>query len=178
MVVGNLKTLRPELAERWGVDIAVALRHAAVARDLPDLSGVWREVFQRPAAAAPVDVDQDLYGGFLEAPDRRRLNDLKRASPEDPAWREAGFDDPRLGELVFRYRARNWPASLSADEQARWDAHRAQQLLEGVGGGYTLEALFERIDTLAESASERGDERAEAILGALYDYADSIAPEH
>ena len=178
MVVGNLKTLRPELAQRWGIDMGQALHHAALARDLPDLSGVWREVFQKPQAGAAVDVDQDLYGGFLEAADRRRLNDLKRSSPEDPAWRQAGFDDERLPELVFRYRARNWPASLSADEQARWQNHRTQQLLAGVGGGLTLEALFERIDSLAEAASERGDERAEAILGALYDYADSIAPEH
>lgn len=178
MVVGNLKTLRPELAQRWGVDMAQAMHHAALARDLPDLSGVWREVFQKPQAGVAVDVDQDLYGGFLEAADRRRLNDLKRTSPEDPAWRQAGFDDERLPELVFRYRARNWPNSLSADEQARWQNHRTQQLLAGVGGGLTLEALFERIDSLAEAASERGDERAEAILGALYDYADSIAPEH
>jgi exodeoxyribonuclease-1 len=42
-----------------------------------------------------------------------------------------------------------------------------------VGGGLTLSAYFERIDALAESADEPG----QALLEALYDYAEGIAPE-
>lgn len=37
----------------------------------------------------------------------------------------------------------------------------------------TLAAFFERIDELAETADERG----QGILDALYNYAESIAPE-
>jgi exodeoxyribonuclease-1 len=40
-----------------------------------------------------------------------------------------------------------------------------------------LQAFFERIDQLAEQANEREDERAQGLLEALYDYAESIAPE-
>ena len=36
-----------------------------------------------------------------------------------------------------------------------------------------LQGYFDRIDALGESADERG----EAILGALYEYAEQIAPE-
>ena len=39
------------------------------------------------------------------------------------------------------------------------------------------EALLAQIDDLQEDALEREDERAEAILSALYDYADAITPE-
>jgi len=46
-------------------------------------------------------------------------------------------------------------------------------LLEGEGGARNVDALFAEIDTLSESADERG----QAILGALYDYAEAIAPE-
>ena len=177
MVVGNLKTLRPELAQRWALDLEQALAHAAYARDLPDMSAIWQAVFERPPAERGVDVEQDLYGGFIEAADRRRLNHLKGLDPGDSAWRQTGFDDERLPELVFRYRARHFPASLSDDEAQRWKDHCAGRLLRGEGGALTLERLFERIDVLAEQASERGDERAEALLGALYDYAEGIAPE-
>ncbi len=45
--------------------------------------------------------------------------------------------------------------------------------MEGEGGGLTFDALFARLDTLGETADERG----EAILGALYEYAESIAPD-
>lgn len=174
MVVGNLRTLRPELAERWGVDLAQAMAHAERAAALPDLSGLWQQVYAPTAPAERPDVDQDLYGGFVEAADRRRLNHLKTLNPADPAWWQTGFDDERLPELVFRYRARNHPDTLQPHEAGRWQAHCMGRLLQGAEGALTVEVLSERIDALAEQASERGDERAEAILGALYDYADSL----
>lgn len=177
MVVSNLKTLRPEMAARWGLDVEQALRHAKVARALPDLSGRWSEVFAPRAANGPVDVEQDLYGSFLGDEDRRRLGRLRHCAPADPAWREAGFDDARLPELVFRYRARNFPEQLDAQELQRWQAHCQARLLRGEGGGLSSEALLARIDDLQEDALEREDERAEAILSALYDYADAITPE-
>ncbi len=176
MVVGNLRTLRPELAQRWGLSLEQAMVHAERAAALPDLSHLWREVFERPEANAAVDVDQDLYGGFIGPADRRRLNHLRGLDSADPAWMQTGFDDDRLSELVFRYRARNFPETLSAEDAERWQAHCSARLMAGAAGALTLEQLFERIDALAEQASERGDERAEGILGALYDYAESVAP--
>ena len=38
--------------------------------------------------------------------------------------------------------------------------------------------LFTEIDALSEAADEREDDQALEILGALYDYAEMIAPEH
>jgi len=177
MVVGQLRTLRPEMAQRWGLDLGRAAQHSEWARALPDLSGVWREVFVPAASTGPADVEQDLYGGFLQPSDRRRLTQLKGCDPTDPAWRDAGFDDPRLPELVFRYRARNFPDSLQPQELQRWQAHCADRLLRGAGGVLTAEALIARLDELAEDAAEREDERAEGILSALYDYVDQIVPE-
>jgi len=178
IVIGNLKTLSPAMAERWGLDLAQGLRHAELlAREGQLLAGLWGEVFQRPAAAAPVDVDEDLYGGFLSPDDRRLLNRLRGLDAEALAERvaqgKAAFQDARLAELLFRYRARNFPASLSDAEQAQWQAHCAARLHAGAGGAQTLAQFFERIDALGESAE---DERSEAILGALYDYAEQIAP--
>jgi exodeoxyribonuclease-1 len=172
MVMSNLKVLGPAMAGRWGIDVAAQLQNAAVARDLPDMSAIWAQVFARPAAA-PVDVDQDLYGGFVGNADRRRLNDLRRCSSAELATARPAFEDARLSELLWRYRARNFPQSLSTEEAARWEAHRAARLFDGAGGALTLDALFEELDKLADKASERD----EAILGALYDYASEIAPQ-
>ena len=172
MVVRNLNTLSPEMAARWGVDKEAALRHAEIAAGLPDMSALWSEMYKRPAE--PVrDVDEDLYSGFIGNDDRRRLNQLREMSGAELAHSRMGFDDERLLELVFRYRARNFPETLTPEERQRWEAHRAARLLEGAGGARNVDALFAAIDELAESADEHG----EAILGALYDYAESIAPE-
>jgi exodeoxyribonuclease I len=84
MVVSKLRTLRPELAAKWGIDLELALRHAEVARSLPDLSGRWSEVFAPRESDGPVDVDQDLYGSFLGDEDRRRLNRLWQGIPSGP----------------------------------------------------------------------------------------------
>jgi exodeoxyribonuclease-1 len=117
-------------------------------------------------------VDEDLYGGFIGPTDRQRLDRLRRLPPGDAAWSRASFDDRRLDELVFRYRARAHPEALDAEARARWARHCAGRLHQGDGGAQTLVQFFERLDTLAEDADERG----QALLGALYDYAEQIAP--
>ena len=172
MVVSSLRTLSAEQAQRWGIDMAQALQYAEVARDLPDMSATWAAVYQRPPLQG-VDVDQDLYGGFIGQADRRRLLQLTAMHPQELAVAKPGFDDERLHELLFRYRARNFPDTLSSADQARWLALRSAFLLEGSAGARTAEQMFAEIDALSDTA----DERAEEILGALYDYADAIVPD-
>ncbi|SIP89303.1 exodeoxyribonuclease I [Pseudacidovorax sp. RU35E] len=170
MVVGNPKMVEMA-AGRWGIDLAQAERHAVTAAGLPDLSERWRELFDRPRGPA-LDVDEDLYGGFVGPADRRRLNQLRALSPQELALARSGFDDARLAELVLRYRARNFPATLSLEEAAHWEALRTARLVEGEDGWLNVDHYFAEIDTLAENA----DERVEALLGALYDYAEAVIP--
>ena len=173
IVIGNLKTLSAETAAKWGLDVEQALRHAElIAAKANTLAGMWPAVFERPALGK-VDVDEDLYGGFIGNEDRRSLQRLRALSPEQLADKRPAFADRRLDELLFRYRARNFPSSLNEAEQALWQAHCAHRLHEGAGGSQTLNAFFEQIDALQESADERGQD----ILGALVDYATEIAPE-
>ena len=172
IVIGNLKTLSDEQAARWGLDIGLALRHAQIASRAPPVPRErWAAVFARPEPEHAPDVDEDLYGGFIGNGDRRTLTRLRGMSADKLAGTRTGFDDSRLEELVFRYRARNFPNTLSAAEQARWAAHCRERLHDGVGGGRTLAIFHERIDALAEQADERG----QAILEALVDYAEQIA---
>jgi exodeoxyribonuclease-1 len=176
IVIGNLKTLSAERAAHWGIDIALALRHAQVAaRHGPSMAGIWPGVFDRPAPAAKPDVDEDLYGGFIGNDDRRALQRLRNLSPEDLADKRPAFADARLDELLFRYRARNFPHTLSEPERQQWEQHRAHRLIDGVGGATTLAGFMEEIDELGGNLAV-DDERGQDILGALYDYAEMIAP--
>ncbi len=172
IVIGNLRTLGAA-ADRFGIDLRLAERNAELAGRLPVLDALWQGLFAREPPAGTPDVDEDLYGGFVGAEDRRRLERLRAQAPGVLASRRVAFDDPRLEELLFRYRARNFPETLAADEQARWLEHRVARLHGGQGGGPTVAAYFDSIDALAEGADGRG----QALLEALYDYAASIAPE-
>ena len=181
VVVSNLKTLTPPVAQRWGVDMDLALRHADIAaRGAGKMAGIWPEVYGRLPPTEPVDVDEDLYGGFLGNTDRVLLTRLRALTPQALAEKLSGrapaFADPRLEELVFRYRARNFPETLGGDERLRWHEHRASRLHRGEGGARTLAAFAERVDTLHEAVEARNDERGQALLDALVDYAEQIAP--
>ncbi len=176
IVVGNLRVVEP-VAGRWKLAVPQALQNAehaaAIGRTLDPL---WAQVYA-PRDYGPTDVDEDLYGGFINNDDRRTLQRLRELNGDQLASKRPAFQDDRLDELFFRYRARNFAATLSDGEQARWDAHRTARLHEGAGGAMSLATYFERIDTLAEAALERDDERAQTLLEALVDYGEAIAPE-
>lgn len=172
MLVGNLKTLSAPMAARWELDVDQCLAHARIAAAGPDMAAVWQQVFQRDTNLVAVDVDEDLYGGFVSNGDRRRLESLRTETPPKLAAARPSFEDERLSHLLFRYRARNFPHTLAEEERQAWEDHRAARLFDGAGGARTIDRLFAEIDALSETA----DERAEAILGELYDYAEMIAP--
>ena len=176
VVMGQLKVLGAA-AERWQLDLPQALAHAQKAAALGrSLDALWPQVFARDKPVGPVDVDEDLYGGFVGPEDRRQLQRLRELAPEVLAHKRPAFSDHRLEELLFRYRARNFANTLSSDEQARWLQHCSERLHQGVGGVQSLAQYLQRIDELAENAAEQGDDRAQDLLGALVDYAEAIAP--
>ena len=177
IVIGNLKVLGGA-AERWGLDLAAAQQYAEHAAALGrHLDVLWPQVFQRKEPATRPDVDEDLYGGFIGNEDRRTLQRLRQLSPDQLAGKRVAFQDGRLDELLFRYRARNFPTTLDDAEQERWQQHCAARLHGGEAGCVTLAAFTEKVDEQADAAMERDDERAQGLLEALMDYAESIAPE-
>ncbi|CAJ0731180.1 MAG: exodeoxyribonuclease I [Ralstonia sp.] len=175
IVISNMKTLQPGQAERWGIDFATIERHAAIAQGAPDMRETWRQVYARELEPIE-DVDQNLYGGFVGNEDRRLLNELRTLSGEQLARLHAEFADARLPELLFRYRARNFPDTLNEEEYELWEQLRAERLFEGRDGYMTFETFGERLQQLGAEAEENGDTRAQTILQDLYDYAQQIVP--
>ena len=182
MVISSLKTLSAEMAQKWGIDIAAQMQNAEKATALPDMSALWPVIFQRPATNndpvhASVDVDADLYGGFVGNNDRRRLTQLLALPPDKLADARTGFEDERLEELVFRYKARNFPEILTDDQQEQWQEHCAARMLEGdgtrdgtKGGARSLERFYAEVNALALTADERG----KAVLTELVEYVESL----
>ena len=126
--------LRAEDHARLGIEPALVEARAARLRAVgPELAEKVRQVYATERARAPVDVDASLYDGFLGDGDRRRFTDVRTTPPEALGQRDFGFGDARLPELLFRYRARNWPQTLTADEHVRWDDYRRLRLFTESG---------------------------------------------
>jgi len=73
--------------------------------------------------------DLMLYqGGFFSAADKEVMAAIQQAQVADLGRFESQFKDSRLPEMLFRYRARNFPDSLSDQENLRWDDFRRENL--------------------------------------------------
>lgn len=149
-VLAPMGTLSDEAAERLGIDAEHTRDVMQVLRELPDLANRVRQVFQPPPAETN-DADVALYDGFVPDPDRDRMDTVHRRSPEELAGFDPGFADGRLPELYFRYRARNWPATLTTAEAERWRGLRAMRLLDGGAGSPRSLATFR--EELAETTA-------------------------
>jgi exodeoxyribonuclease-1 len=77
------------------------------------------------SASKPVDTNPDtaLYGTFVPNSDKRLMQEVRDASPAELRDRRFAFADSRLPDLLFRYRARNWPEILDDEEQSVWREH-------------------------------------------------------
>ena len=163
IVIAKISTLSDERAAHWGIDKVVAQRHAQTAGEHGErMAGVWPDVFTRERVES--DVDEDLYGGFVPNDDRRVLERLRGMTPAQLAEQRPAFSDERLEELLFRYRARNFPELLSDDERQRWRAHAKSRLVDGVGGLQTLAVFRARVTALAAAEPARRPEMAGALL--------------
>jgi len=126
--------LRPEDHARLGLaPDAIEARAARLRAVGPEIAEKVRRVYATERARAQPDVDASLYDGFLGDGDRRRFIDVRTTPPDALGQRDFGFVDQRLPELLFRYRARNWPHSLTHDERGRWDDYRRLRLFTESG---------------------------------------------
>lgn len=184
-LVDHLGVLSQERAQQFGIDREKALRHAAVlAPHVQKLLGTWQEalmVKDEELQQEEPDVDAAIYhGGFMAPSDKSVMQYVHHKSPQEltelVSEGRLHFDDKRLNELFFRYRARNWPESLTEEETARWHQWREDRLTRGVGGARSLEAFAEAIEELAQMHdNEQEAERVENICGALYDWAEIMS---
>ena len=160
----DLRVLGDARAAELGIDLAAIARHAEAAAALPELTELWQGVYRREAQALP-DVDEALYGGFVSNADRRTLERLRRLSAEQLARETPAFEDAQLSRLLTRYRARNYPHSLSAEEARGWQAWCRRKLHDGVPEGRTIEDCLNEIAECAAGAGN--DERRLALLDAV-----------
>ncbi len=159
---------------RLGIDAERVLQRAARLRAQgPALAEKVRRVFARPGPQGPVDVDAALYDGFVGDGDKRLLAQVRGTPPHLLAKAQYPFRDARLPELLFRYRARNWPESLLPGERERWNAYRRHRLH---GDGGLSECSFAQfrgeIDRLR--GEHAGDARRLALLDRLQAWGDDL----
>ena len=152
-----MKTLTAEAAGRWQIDDAVIARHGKRLQGARGLAEKVKRVHTMAEFPPETDPDLMLYsGGFFPDSDRREMARLHGFSPEELAKERFVFEDQRLPEMLFRYRARNWPRTLTEAEREDWDAYRLIRLTEPDGGGSITADDYEQrlVELRAEAADD------------------------
>ncbi|KRA74361.1 exonuclease I [Lysobacter sp. Root667] len=150
--------LREPDFERLKIDPALIERRAAVLRAVgPALADKVRRVYGNERERSPSDADASLYDGFIGDGDKRLFAQVRTTAPAALASTAFAFRDARLPELLFRYRARNWPQTLSVEERERWDDYRRRRLYQDAGlGEYNFERFRTELAALRQAHADDG----------------------
>ncbi len=145
-VLAPAATLRPEDAARLGVDRQRCLDNLKLLRQHPLVREKVVALFaDAPAFEPAADVDLQLYDGFFGDADRAAMTIIRETAPQHLPALKLQFADRRMEELLFRYRARNFPGTLDDQEQQRWLRHRREIFTPERLQSYseTLESLYQ-----------------------------------
>lgn len=175
-IVATPKLIDGKVSERLQLDKSLCDQHWQALKQL-DLSGAIAKKVQAVFAQNPfpesTDPEQALYQGFLNDNDKSTLAEVRAADAKVLAKTQFSFYDKRLPELLFRYRARNFPDSLSKQEQAQWREHCHQRLTKSDDERILdIHLLRQRIQALQEDV--QGDKNKLKILDQLGQYGDGL----
>jgi exodeoxyribonuclease-1 len=152
--------------ERIAIDLEAIKRHLAILKAYPDFG-------QRAAAALDRTFEKDgdpecqLYDGFIPEGDKVKMAAVRAAGAKELQGFDPGFTDKRLHQMLVRYKARNYPGSLTDSERAEWEAYRAERLKRG---------LPHFINELQKASQLHTDADSQYVLEELRLYAESIMP--
>lgn len=147
-------------------------------RTLRSISGLKEklaEVFSQAEFEKNSDPDLMIYsGGFFSSNDKATMERVRQASVIELAEDEFTFDDPRLPEMLFRYKARNYRETLTSEEQEQWERYRYQRLTDSKLGGISFQEYFDKLAVLAQDSSTPSEQLS--IIEDLKYYGESIIP--
>lgn len=171
-------TLDDASAQRLHIDKTICERHwmwfcNLTLNEQQHLQQTLFQLYSENNFAEKTDPEQMLYNGFFDEQDKRLMARVRQADAETLANNVFEFRDTRLGEILFRYRARNFPTSLSADEQSRWKAFCHWRLTNPEAqSSLTLTEFYSRLAQLAADESLNGEQQE--LLRQLQIYVDGL----
>ncbi|GAA5137227.1 exodeoxyribonuclease I [Thalassotalea piscium] len=168
--ISPAKTLLPENAERLAIPRETCLANLAKLKQHLEIRDKLVEVFALDENNfEPQDAEYSLYGGkFFSHADKAQMEILHQLSPEQLGSHPFKFQDERLTTLLFRFRARNYPYTLTNEEQMKWQQFCRDKIQSGGKGLLSAEEYMLKLENLAHD--HENDASKMAILKGLYQY--------
>jgi exodeoxyribonuclease-1 len=173
-VLAPAKTLSSENAERLGIDRKICLQNLQKIKANVNNLEKLQEVYTQTQDRAPLDPEHALYsGGFFSSSDKELMNQVIGADEQSLTELSLPFEDERLNTLLFRYRARNVPQSLSNQEIERWQRYREFKFFDDESSAsIKMPEFLMQLEQLSSEYARHPEKLA--ILKELYNYAQSL----
>jgi len=137
-VIAPLNTLDEASAARTNIDREQHLKHLEQLKNMTDITEKLNQIYNHNPFEVENDPDKSLYsGGFFSPEDKQRMDQIRHLNADELVTAEFNFKDKRLPEMLFRYRARNYPHSLTENEKKQWDEYKKLRFA-GEESGKTL----------------------------------------
>ncbi len=179
--VAPLSVLDEASQQRLQIDMALIRKNLASLRAMKDLAErlcaadeLLEKKQQTSLVSTDKDVDNCIYDGFFDTPDKNAMRVVRAAEPNELGNLGLKFQDQRLEALLPLYKARNYPKNLTAEERTTWENFRSRKLFSG-GNQSKLAKYLARLQEVATKDGLTGHQ--EYLLEELKLYAESIMPE-
>ena len=130
-IVAPLSTLGEQEAARLGIELDLCREHMQEITQAAGIVEKIQDAYLDRRFDDHDDPDFQLYsGGFASEADRATMNAIVSSEPVSLATFANRFQDDRFNEMLFRYRARNWPEQLGDEEQQRWNEFKSSRWAE------------------------------------------------
>jgi exodeoxyribonuclease I len=139
-----------------------------------DITEKLQTAFSLSQFAPRTDPERQLYDGFISPADKSLAQTLRDARGADLA-QPFLFSDARLQQMVLRYKARNFPEVLSAEERAQWFSFCQTRLSQGEDGILSVYQLRDKIREI--DAAQELNKAQKIVLQQLFRYAEDLATE-
>ena len=173
-VISPMKTLTAQRAEALQIDLEKGQQHLNMIKDAEDSSMILADKMQAVYRLSQYqkisDPDAMLYsGGFFKEHDKQLMQDIHSHSANELSDLKPPFHDARLTEMLFRYRARNWPETLNKAEKQDWQDFRQHRLIDNKDDhAFSQQNCLQRIDELLAEHNNNADNIT--VLSQLRDY--------
>ncbi len=155
-VLAPISTLDDNAQKRIQLSRDTISRHYQMLLQAEGVEQKLDEIFSENAFESDEDVDAQLYGGVFFSPqDKNLMEQVLETPPEELVAYMPPFKDSRLPEMLFRFRARNYPETLTTAEQQQWQDFCRDKLLHNPH--YNLQEFDAQLQQKMQENPEQSD---------------------
>jgi exodeoxyribonuclease-1 len=152
MFVPNVYKLEPKIIEQLQIDMDKCMTHLNyINNNQLHIEEKIQSIYKKDSDREPtIDVDQSLYDNFISNKDRKICDEIQHLSVDQISSLRPNFEDRKLSKLFQNFKARNYPETLTEDEQEDWFEIVQSRVQSGENGYLSFEKFEKSLNRLKE----------------------------